>query len=62
MLDYYISDIGKNALYEISDLLLSNKHYIEEELIKKRTLFFQMIKIYFFMILQIHISEEVVKK
>ena len=52
MLDYDISDIGKNALYEISDLLLSNKHYIEE----------QLIKIYFFMILQIHILDKVVKK
>ncbi|MGV8155195.1 MAG: hypothetical protein ACLKAK_10375 [Alkaliphilus sp.] len=34
MLDYDISDVGKNALYEISDLLLSNKNYIEENLRK----------------------------
>ena len=40
MLDYDISDIGKNALYEISDLLLSNKNYIEEQLIKKENTLF----------------------
>ena len=40
MLDYDISGIGKNALYEISDLLLSNKNYIEEQLIKKENTLF----------------------
>jgi len=34
MLDYDISDVGKNALYEISDLLLSNKKHIEGNLRK----------------------------
>lgn len=40
MLDYDISGIGKNALYEISDLLLSDKNYIEEQLIKTEINFF----------------------
>ncbi len=40
MLDYDISGIGKNALYEISDLLLSNKNHIEEQLIKKENTLF----------------------
>ena len=34
MLDYDIAGVGKNALYEISDLLLSNKNYIEKQLRK----------------------------
>ena len=34
MLNYDIFSVGKNALYEISDLLLSNKTYIEEKLKK----------------------------
>ena len=40
MLNYDNLDIGENTLFEISDLLLSNKHYIEEQLIKKENTLF----------------------
>lgn len=40
MLDYDISKVGKNSLYEISDLLLANKDYIEERLRKTESKLF----------------------